>query len=245
MLPINRAVSILKSKSGVSLIFVLGIMMMLFAMGGAVMSRVSTNVDIGSSVMGSATANFGSNIRQNQYNSAVVLSESIHRTIKESLLTNEGSPNYDNSLAKKLPEAIYEVYDADGNFGTGFTFALSGAEVTNAIDLDYRISIIFPQPNSNPGVTVQDPIPPMPELGIPRTPATVTVNAEIIIRVVIDLPGGNGRSITTLATYEYRDGVLSDENDPSTATTPELVGTLEFVGYGEWELVSYEMIESD
>jgi len=239
----NRISELLKSKSGVSLIFVLGIMMMLFAIGGAVISSTGANVEIGSSVMGSATANFGSNIRQNQYNTAILLSESIHRTIKQSLLTP--GTNFDSSLAKYIPQLLFANRDED--FKDGFPLQLGGAIAPVITPLNPTITLKFPFPSANPSITYQDPIPAMPELGIERVPATGTLSAKVVIEVVVDLPGIGNRSITTLATYEYTGGVFSDATSyvPPATGAPDLPGVLQFTEFGTWKLVSYEITETN
>jgi len=258
MLPKNKVAVILKSKSGVSLIFVLGIMLMLFAMGGAVISGTNARIDIGSSVMGAATANFGSNIRQEQYNKAVVLGESIHRSLKQSLLNDNA-----DSLGRKLPRAIFDIYEfyptdaITGDdariaaFRSGFPLTLVGdPKVVAALaGATYQITVSFPFPNVNPSLAYHAPIPAMPELDIIRIPARATLNAKIVVEVEVSLQGGaDSRSVSTFATYEYRGGELSDYNGGANnnVTDPDFIGALEFEagGFGTWELVSYEIIES-
>ena len=262
---LRLAYNTLKSKSGVSLIFVLGIMMMLFAIGGAVISGASSSIDIGSSVMGAASANFGSNIRQRQYNEAVLLSESIHRTIRQSMYkTNEGS-DFNTSLAYNLPLAIYEsreaieemradaITDIKALEGIVMELTIDFPGIADRINVNYSINLIFPLAVSNPSIITEGPrgaIVDIPTIGNPilvrpRVPITVTINAEIVIEVVVPLQGSGDRTLATQATYELRGAVWSDSgNIADDEIKPEIIGTLDYIEFGTWKLVSYEMIES-
>jgi len=255
MLPKNKVLAIIKSKSGVSLIFVLGIMLMLFAIGGAVISGTNANVNIGSSVTGAATANFASNIRQNQYNRAVLLGDSIHRTIRQSLLDSSSA----TSLARKLPEELYNKrqlifdnrtpdFDADEKVEEivfDFKITTGPAAVTDA---NYTIKIIFPMSLNNPSIEFNGPMAAMPELGegfTTRTPRTAAINAKIVVEVEVFLQGTDGRKVTTLAAYDYRGGVFSDassDRKPDDITFDDSL--LVFTEFGVWEMVSYEITES-
>jgi len=234
----NKIATILKSKSGVSLMFVLGSMTLLLI--------------IGASVVAAATTNYGSNIRQNQYNRAVVLCNSIHRNIMYSLqipptiqtapLTPPSqNPAFTNSLASQLVLAmLYNHADPKEEFELELTGAAGVA--INSRNPNYTITLMFPSQD----VRITDPIDAMPELGPPfdeRTPRRATVSAVMIVSVVVEVGSTgvartNERVITTHATYSYNGGELTDEMSPNTtmAFTEE--------GYGKWELINYEVFES-
>ena len=234
---LRLAYNTLKSKSGVSLIFVLGIMMMLFAIGGAVLTGASSSIDIGSSVMGAASANFGSNIRQNNYNSAVLLNDSIHKTIRYSLLDSTAN----DSLSRIIPKLIYDNMDAiEQNQSTSpvqdleFVLNLTGI-VDGIIDpANYTVKMIFPVSANNPSIAEDGPrgfredMNDYPEdTKGNRRPYAVTINATIIFEVEVEitsplLTGTGNRFFTTQATYTYSNGVFWDKwnNNPGDVYDP-------------------------
>jgi hypothetical protein len=106
--------------------------------------------------------------------------------------------------------------------------------------------------------TLQDPPPPATGADIivparPREPRTATVNAGMIVEIVVR---SVGRSITSIAVYEYTGGRLTDdpEGDRSGVTT-DTIFEMEFEkpgifsgpddrgGYGRWRMVRHEFID--
>jgi hypothetical protein len=82
-------------------------------------------------------------------------------------------------------------------------------------------------------------VPPGNPTTIPRQPLTATVNARMVVHVVVEIATANQRTdprvITTEATYELRGGIASDEANP---------GTMVFTDLGDWVLVGYEILDA-
>jgi len=224
---ITKTKAVLKSKSGASLMFVLGIMLLLLAIAG--------------SIMAAASANIGANVRQDRYNRAVLLTDSVHRSIKHSL---EAMPNteayidneFANSLAFQIARAIYENADAP-NDTVELNIDIAGVDMSsvNSITLD---------------ITYQDikfngPIEAVPETNPPmqRIPRTATISAQMNVCVVVEVDTASLRDtpqlITTVASYELSGAVLSDTNASGE------IGEMIFSDFGKWVLKSYEIIESE
>jgi len=247
MLCKNRIQAVLSSRSGASLLFVMGIMFLLLAIGG--------------SVMAAASSNYGSNIRQNQYNAAVVLNDSIQRNIRHSLQMNsETLPtpvlDFTQSLASNIPIAMYYAHIAENPL-TVFELQLGGVAglVPTGTDRNYSVTIKFP---FHPEVNISDSADAMPELanslGDPddpfnhRTPATARLSARMIVEVSVFFGAGvNQRVHTTQATYEYRNGVLTDDffwgNPALMSFSQEVENPNDTAASGEWTMVSYEIFE--
>ena len=240
MRPKNRILAILRSKSGVSLMFVLGIMLLLLA--------------IGASVMTAASANIGANVRQNQYNRAVLVGNSIHRNIKHSLKIEQGSgDDFENSLAFQIADAIYKASLPTGSLTEKIEIELNLAVGAAPIDANHSVILeIFPHEVdvrfAGPVGSIGETDPPTP-----RVPRTASVHARMTVTVVVEVETGivvrdENRTITTQATYELnalmsdinvvaideQDSTVFDDNDL------ELVESDEF----GWELINLEIIES-
>ena len=236
MRSLYKVKTLLKSKSGASLMFVLGIMMMLLA--------------VGASVMTAATANVGSNIRQNHYNNAVLLSDSIHRNIMHSLNMDESDADFDTSLRNKLSTALYEANKPVANDGDT-NLPLDGFEMSVGVDgVDMsaleRIDVRIPFQD----IRFAGPVGYVPETGTNRVPFTASINVRIIVTVEVSIhPTGmarvDDRTITTRAVYELSNAFMSDEGDILyTEEDSSITGELEFESFGNWKMVSYEIIES-
>ena len=246
----NKITAILKNASGVSLMFVLGVMMMLLLIGASLLVAASSNV--------------GTNIRQNEFNRVMLLSNSIHRNIMYSL---QADPENEDLLANQIAWIIYNAHDEDIE------------EITLVIDMDAEIpasmsvSIILSFPFHEvrvfessgyipgiEGIEYYDEegnwivIEGVPE--VPRIPETATVKAEMLVTVVIEsdaMVREGSRLVTTQAAYEYRGGFLTDDPYGIYVTNPN-PPDLEMVfapekpdepgGFGIWSLISYETVES-
>ena len=248
----NKIITVLCSKSGASLLFVIGIMLFLLSIGGSVIAAASTN--------------YGSNLRQNQYNAAVVLNDSIQRNIRFSLQTSPGTlpvpaQAFTKSLASNLPLAMYAA-EAANNPLTLFEMEIGGvAGLPSGPDKNYTITVKFP---FHPEVNITAPVDAMPELAPPdtpgspfnfRTPRAARINTRMVVEVSVFIGvGDNARIHTTQAVYEYRDGVLTDDgiwNDE--ILPPGIPGTMSFsrdpanpndtAEAGQWLMVSYEIFE--
>jgi len=222
----NKVLSILKDKSGASLMFVLGIMLLLLAIGGSVLVAASTNV--------------GANVRQEKYNAAVILTDSIHRSIKYSLeevpeSTDYPDSNFESSLAYQIARGIYDSFESP-----------QGSIELNADILEIDMSNIkgITLEFSYQDIRFAGPVDAVPETDppTPRIPRTATINAQMDVRVVVEVESASLRDapryITSIASYELRDCVLSDTNVNGD------VGEMEFSNFGKWVLMSYEIIES-
>ena len=213
----NRILTVLKSKSGASILFVLGIMLFLLA--------------VGSSVMAAASANHGSNARQNRYNAALVLNESIQRNIRYSLQSTD-----ENTLASNLTRALYDNRNTPLSM---FELNLTGVTglITTGDSRNATVTLNFPEQN----VHSISAVPAMPELDEPRRPTTAIVNSVLIVEVEVVIDAS--RVLTTRATYELSNGLLTDEGTYEPDVTDDVVGPLELIDQGQWKLVNYEISE--
>jgi len=242
----NKIAVIIKDKSGVSLIFVLGVMMFLLA--------------IGASLLAAASANIGANVRQNEYNRVIVLGDSIHRSIMHSL---QADPEDENSLANRLAWIVYETPDivSQGSIELELDIDTPGNDdVPEYMTISITLSFLFrevlttqateyvpeiPSFTDTDGITVEA-VP-----AVPGMPETASISADMLVTVVIEADGvirDGSRFITTQAVYEYRGGLLSDDPDGDYAANPNPPAVLPLYfatdGYGTWSMISYEIIES-
>jgi hypothetical protein len=87
----------------------------------------------------------------------------------------------------------------------------------------------------------------------PREPRTATVNASMIVEVTVR---SVGRSITSIAVYEYTGGRLTDDPDGANSTVTENIsfemafekpavfgGPDDRGGYGRWRMIRHEFID--
>jgi hypothetical protein len=241
----KRITAALNNKSGVSLIFVLGVMMLLMA--------------IGTSVLTAASANVGANIRQDNYNRALVLSDSVHRNIMHSLLEPDQNDElvFENSLAYKLIRAIH--LDKENEIPNTFDLEID----IPGVDMDAleSVSIGFILKHKTPigpfGAIFNDLYNSDGDiigeyLHTKRTPLTVRIDVVMVVTVMVEVEGSGSafgnRVIITRATYSYNGGTFSDEglvNDFE--INPIVVGNLEdmkLVIPGEWSLLYYETNQS-
>jgi hypothetical protein len=250
----NSIVKTLKSKSGASLIIVLGIMLLLLTVG------ISTLV--------AAEANSGLLFKQKEHSQIIILEDSIHQNILFALQPDiAASEDEENLLSTKLARAICEANDSyvvmtanpRGIEDLTVDVSVGGADLKGdgfgKIKLD---SITLSFPRYDQVVVITPPIPAVysPEVRDPdtnalissrslafaREPKTATVNASMIVTVKID---AGDRIITSRAFYEYTGGELSDDPDGDY----EGVDTMEvfpmiFTDYGRWELIKYEKADS-
>lgn len=233
MQQIKNILIILKNNSGISLLFVLGIMLLFFAIGG--------------SAIAAASANVGGYIRQMRSNQIRVLEYSIHRNIKFSLLDDPENPDL---MSYQIVMALLEAndpeasdYNTDGleeiNLRVGnINFSTESINVHDTNSQVYIEDIILSFPLQN--ITITAEVPEIPAImdgdtelspkvdGIPRS---ASVNARMEVTVIT---GTQGRTITSLAIYEFTGGVLS-----------EMSGAMQFTpeGYGKWSLISYDSIQ--
>ena len=241
------------------MVFIIGIMMFLMA--------------IGVSTMAAAAANSMFIMKQGSFNRVGLLADSIHESILFSLQAEPPAgpldvADYKSTLAYQLAWAIYKANDADYNgipnpvnpgkfIGlaniTDFNIRIDGINI-NSIDNHMNTIITFEFPNQLVNIK---PFKPMEEGESTvdgeeifpkrdREPKTATINASMIVRVVVTA-GVEERSITSIAYYEFTGGILTDDpynsygNDQSLVLKP-----MEFAPgeYGEWRLVRREIIDT-
>ena len=123
---INRLKAAVKNESGVSILFVLGIMMMLLAVGASVMAAAFGNVGIG--------------IRQERHNRAMLLTDSIHRNIMYSLVDDA---DFDNSLSGQLAMYIIENAGALDDYRL-LDVTIPGVAIDSDVTLHFAYNIGTP-----------------------------------------------------------------------------------------------------
>ena len=212
----NEISKILKDKTGASLIFVLGIMLLIMA--------------IGVSALVAASANTGFMLRQKEHNQILILDDAIHKNIMYSLQRDTAS---DGLLSRQLVMAIYDARDPDPPVSAplaifpdiSLTISFdNGLEAESNHIKVKSITLSFPETLAEM-VNITDPIPAVytpavyDEEGLlvsesvldkPREPKMATVNATMNVIVEIS---ADGTIITSGAVYKYTGGVLSDDPD--------------------------------
>jgi len=244
---LNKIKKALKCKSGASIVFVLGIMMFLMA--------------IGVSTMAAGAANSGALMRQNEYNKILMLGKSVHDNIMFSL---QADPGNEDLLGFQLATAMFKTYDAyDPDIDPGHPLYVP-PQLEPIDDMIIRINgeyLYFPNQPSLDKIHISNVVFRFPIQDIVETPAidfdpifdgtdyytpervprTATINARMVVDIEItarDLRlNGSDRHIVSRAVYEYKNGRLSDVLE---------AGVMQFDepdGFGIWELVSYEIID--
>jgi len=236
------------------LIFIVGLALFLLA--------------IGTSTLAAAFANTGYLARQNEFNKIMILDKAIHENMMYSL---QADPEDENLLGYQIAWAIYKAndpfYNSDYEEGENnlkpvddFWVLIDDIEInefigTGVVFLE-SISISFPEQI----VEISNPSPAIFEDGsttevlVPffRTPKTATMNARMIVEIVIVIESdASERTITSRAIYQFTGGRLSDDKDGDHSNVGVDVDgnaiefEMEFLpdGYGEWRLVSYETVD--
>lgn len=245
----NKLVRILKDKTGASFMFVLGIMLLLMA--------------IGVSVLVAASANVGFSLKQKEHSQIMILDESVHKNIMYSLQHDVAD---DNFLSSQLVMTIYKANDPDltSYLPAGLTEMPLEVSIADGADLSSgnikveKITLSFPEQN----VIIMPPIPAIytpaeyddegnlitdRQLDQEREPKTATVSATMIVTVAIN---ANGKITTTRGIYEYTGGKLADDPDAGGATheddESDAIFEMAFTsdGYGKWRLIKYENVDS-
>lgn len=243
----KQANSIFKTKTGLSLLMVIGVMSLLFA--------------ISASVIVAAFAGLGYNARQNETNRIKVLSESIHRNIKFAL---ENDPGNANSLNYQLIMSLFNTFEEDetpDDVLLGMFFDADTAAYNPPLNLQINnITLSW----TNYDVKIIDPVPHVPPINftepgfvnipaVDRIPKTADISATLTVSVEIEavnFMGAANRVITTISTYEYNDGQLRDQyyGFDNYIDSPGEVYTMSFgttnQEYGKWSLLSYDTIDS-
>ena len=170
---INGIKAAIKNESGVSILFVLGIMMMLLAVGASVMAAAFGNVGIG--------------IRQERHNRAMLLTDSIHRNIMHSLQMDNAV--FEDYLSGQLAWYIFEnAGDLDDPDGIPLDIYISGVDIDGDVTLHFAYIIGNPVYFTDPATDI--------------TSRIVQMSATMRVEVVVEVDGGE-RSIISRAYYEY------------------------------------------
>jgi len=238
----------LKSKSGISLLFVLGIMALLMA--------------IGTSVLAAASANTGFALNQGIHNQAMILDDAVHKNIMYSLQHHGESP-----LWAELLMRIYLTNDPDFSGDAGIDDEIEIKIEFDGDDLDLydgnvkleSVTVSFPTEWQSviidPAIPAYIPeyIPATPtdtdiELPRDRVPKSARMSAEMLVTVRIIIGEGTSRERTVIsrATYRYTGGELSDDpdSDHHDNDEPDFSPPMQFVDYGEWRLLRHEKVGS-
>jgi len=243
------------SKSGASMIFVLGIMMFLMA--------------IGVSTLAAAGANTVFVVRQNEFNRVRFLDESIHNSIRDSLQFAFDPADEDKikeSLRYQIAMAIYRANDPDYN-GHGYSNINPGLDnseleifindeeintLSGALIQVDQITLKFQDAEKQQnGVRINNRI--TLESGDIIEPKSATLSALLKVEVelsVRDWGTGeiypDGRKVTSVSIYSYSGGRLKEKDSPITFPGEMVFNTDEFgeAAYGIWELVSYGVINN-
>lgn len=220
----SKTVSALKDQSGASLLFVLGVMLMLLA--------------VGASVLAAAFGNFGIGIMQENHNRAMLLGDSIHRNIEHSLVNLADD---ENSLAQQIARQIYENSDDDSNVIVHIDNIKLDVDIPGSSPLPVEVTLYFPHASA----VITPYVPEMSEFipSIPERPRRALLNATMLVRVEVEVNSagvlGDKRVINFEAVYEYTDGILTEE--------PAGSSDMEFLipaHRGRWDIVSFEIIDS-
>jgi hypothetical protein len=252
----NKIKGIVRDKKGASVIFVLGVMVFLMAIGISVL-------------VAATTTGMSSPIKQKEHEIHLLKHDSVHRNVMYSL---QADPTDENGfLSAQIVRLLYDEWD---NLDEGETLDDLVVPVVAQLDNGNHLNnaeVSFSFRNVNVNVTEAIPavltlVPDMLDLdgfpmtwklsfeyfdngygkSEPRIPHTATVTAEMVVSVRIN---DGGFVMLSEAVYRFTGGYFSDDpegilhydND-----TVGFVGDMLFTddGYGEWEMIGYAIIEN-
>gem|GEM_PF-2468466 len=237
----KRIKRILKSNSGESIIFVLGVMLILLFIGG--------------SVLVAASAAAGSGASRQVRAQLELYADSIQRVIKHSLVNDSagdvGEDIYDpsfnihTSLSGQLMRYVYEQASNTSlsatetsiqfvNFGEdelseGYTATITGIIINPSVVITegkYEGEPIYYYDGNV--LKASDT-----SLYVPRS-ATISTQ----IKFVVEVTRGNS-TVTSVATYNYSGGFLKNPEDTTNLGQYD-ANILKIETAGEWTLISYE-----
>ena len=253
----NRIKRVIGSKSGASLVFVLGIMLFLMA--------------IGVSTMAAAAANSGYVFRQSDYSRVRILDESIHDNIMFSLQHEPESPTQlgyqiaqfifeefekfqDDPPLDPDPERLYDILPIE------LDLSITDIEIEdNQPVSSLSITLSFPFLFDENLIVVNEAIEPVYDddddiidPGVPNKTATMSAIMVVTVEIRLRVGFAGERTVTSRAVYNFKDGRLSDENSNGNGEengngddigNDPMPGEMKVVT-GGWELVRYEVIDS-
>jgi len=225
---IKRIIQTLKSKSGASMMFVLGIMMLLMF--------------IGTSVLVAASAAVGAGINRQVSSQLELYADSIQRTVWHSLRAIEDEVGEDvsdlfnvdiTSLGGKLVRVMYMAASAldDGDI-TSFIFSsneIAGDTANTILANDIPVGFTF-QDGYSATVSI------MIEPGIQMTridEETVSYMVSARATVTVEVIGPRNRALTSVVIYRYLDGHII--GNPA--------GAMLIDDAGDWGFISHEKVE--
>jgi hypothetical protein len=261
----NEIERILKDTSGASIVFVLGIMLLLLTVGT-------------SALMLAASVNNRLSNRQNEYIQVRLLDESIHKSVKYSLTYDPKAP--DCLWVYLIQDVLYRTCNPEdewmanlSNIPLKIGFETAAYDVLRNIiqeeDIEVTLSFLKITTDPYPSVPMEympaslDPTAgniPYPDEHTARQLKIYTINAQISVTVRISI---NGNVYTTVAIYDYTGGKFTDAPDKELLFIPEgeidrslypmrfcyeegdegdLNGDGVPDGFGVWRLISYEKL---
>jgi hypothetical protein len=242
----NKVSKILRDKSGMAMMFVLGIMLMLMA--------------IGASAITAASANTGFWLKQRDHSRVMILDKAVHENIMHSL---QHDPSDKDLLSYKLVMDIYRAYDSGSSLDEIMLLGSSAGPPTGDIFLRFdddddgddgdddgkihlnsedqigsirveSVQLLFLVEDVYPYLVDLGPSPEDPE-GDSATLKMADVGADMHVIVRIN---ARGRIISSRAVYEYRDGRLIDKSEDPEEEDMQFADD----GFGKWRLIKHENI---
>jgi len=231
----NKFTRVLNGKSGSTLLYVIAAMLFLLVLG--------------TSVLVAAYANMGFNRRQRDHARALVLADSVQRTIMYSLQDNDGMD--EDYLAAQIVLALVNSHDdpidpkdlpdveISTDLSDDLTLPMNQMEI-DSITLSFPSQEVVIWPAQLAIEDLDDP----GEIDRERVPKTAHVSATMIVTVTISIDGDPIFSSRTH--YQYSLGKLTD--DPYNAFVNETVAPPidhELVIYdaGKWRLLKHENVD--
>lgn len=221
----RKVVTIMKSKSGISLVFVLAVTLLLLAIGASTLVAASTAA--------------GSSQSQVAYRQMELYTDSLVKTLTYQLKLKP-SDDFERTLSGKLLLTMYQHEKSGGKdpLTQQLTATLNSESPvnTNITVSDFKLKFEPLDVEITPAVEGEDAVTGtntdgssvviLP--GTERQPEIARVNATV--KVTICLRNGENK-MSSVATYEYTDGYLED-------------GKIESVlGLGNWRLAGYERVD--
>lgn len=217
----NRLKRALCNQSGASMLFVLGVILLLFA--------------VGISVYTATTASSGTVNNRFQTDTATLYAQSMQQTILSALSNSKDDEGTEVALAKTLGAQLLALAYRSGSGAQSFSLsptinsaAIEGiTDVTIAFDADVAIAeAVEAQEEIKVGDVIIQP-------AQPRIPRTATINMVGDVTVTVRATYLK-KTLVTVATYSYSGGLIQEIDER---------GTMAIQNSGEWGLVAYDMAQ--
>lgn len=205
---------VIKDNSGASILFVLGIALLLLA--------------ISTSALVAASASAGAGIAKQTRNQLNLYSDSVQKTIMSSLMASETGIDVEDAttLGGQVLKAIYHSASSlapTASF-TSFSTPFSINDITLTLDGGAPFTCTVDIVIERPFVQIYNGISSPTSIQY-LVNARITVQAEVFYR----------STLTSLVTYDYSGGLLDNEEDAD---------IIKITDAGEWRFVSHEKIDS-